>query len=97
VSRLPPNFGVDISADEIVEIAKTFYIDLALATAPDILDVLLKKFPVERILFGSDMPYAQEGAVLAYNKYLNQYPLGDDLRKKVAAGNAQNLFPRLRN
>jgi predicted TIM-barrel fold metal-dependent hydrolase len=97
VSRLPPNFNAHITAEEIVETAKTFYLDLALATAPEILDVLLKKFPSERILFGSDMPYAQEGAVLAYNKYLNQYPLDDDLRKKVATGNALNLFPRLRN
>jgi predicted TIM-barrel fold metal-dependent hydrolase len=97
VPRLPPNFGKPIPAEQIVEDAKSFYFDLALSSSPEILDTLLKYFPHERILFGSDMPYAQEGAVLAFNEMLDEYPLGDELRRKIAFENSWALFPRLKD
>lgn len=62
VSRLPPQFNSSKSAEEIAEDAKSFYLDLALATSPEILSTLVNNFPHNKILFGSDMPYAQEGA-----------------------------------
>jgi predicted TIM-barrel fold metal-dependent hydrolase len=78
-----------------LEDAKSFYLDLALATSPEILDMLLKHFPNDKILFGSDMPYAQEGAVVAFNEMLDEYPLGEELRR-LAFENATELFPRLK-
>jgi predicted TIM-barrel fold metal-dependent hydrolase len=58
VSKLPPRFNSTKSTDEILEDMKSFYLDLALATSPEILDTLLKHFPHDKNLFGSDMPYA---------------------------------------
>jgi len=84
-----------MSAEDIVADIKSFYCDLALATAPEVLELLLKVFPNDRILYGSDTPYAADGAVLAFNEYLNRYPLGEELRKKIAFRNAAKLFPRL--
>ncbi|RDW59535.1 hypothetical protein BP6252_12622 [Coleophoma cylindrospora] len=92
VPRLPKTFGTTMTSEEIVEDAKTFYFDLALATSPQILDTLLKYVPTDRILFGSDTPYAPDGAVYAFNKYLNDYPLDEETRNKLAFGNAMKLF-----
>lgn len=94
-TRLPTSFDFHMSAEDIVADIKSFYCDLALATAPEVLELLLKVFPNDRILYGSDTPYAADGAVLAFNEYLNRYPLGEELRKKIAFRNAAKLFPRL--
>jgi len=94
-TRMPASFDFHMSAEDMLEDAKSFYYDLALATGPEVLDLLLKVFPHDRILFGSDTPYAAEGAVLAFNEYLNSYPLSEDLRRKFAFENAAKLFPRL--
>jgi predicted TIM-barrel fold metal-dependent hydrolase len=96
VSRLPESFGSQMSHEQIIEDAKSFYFDLALATSPEVLGTLLKHFSHDRILFGSDMPYAQDGAVMAFNEMLDAYPLDENLRLKLAEGNAKELFPRLK-
>jgi predicted TIM-barrel fold metal-dependent hydrolase len=70
--------------------------DFALVTAPEILDLLLKNFPVDRIIFGSDTPYAAEAAVLGFNAALDRHPLGEELEGKIARGNALDLFPRMK-
>jgi 6-methylsalicylate decarboxylase len=94
-TRPQTSFDFHMSAQDIVADIKSFYYDLALAMAPEVLDMLLKVFPHENILFGSDTPYAADGAVLAFNEYLNSFPLSEELRKKFAFGNAAKLFPRL--
>ena len=94
-TRMLASFDFHMSADNMLEDAKSFHFDLALATAPEVLDLLLIVFPHDRILFGSDTPYVAEGAVLAFNEYLNSYPLREDLRKKFAFENAAELFLRL--
>lgn len=96
MSKLPPQFNSSKSAEEIVEDTKSFYLHLALATSPEILGTLVKHFPHDNILFGSDMPYAQEGAVVAFNEMLDEHPLGEELRRKFAFENAMELFPRLK-
>ena len=96
VSRLPPHVNNTKSADKIIEDAKSCYFDLALAMSPEILDTLLKHFPVDRLLFESDMPYAQEGSVIAFSGRMDGYLLGEDLRQKLAFENAIELFPRLK-
>ena len=96
VSRLPDTFGKTMTAEEMVEDAKSFYVDLALSTAPETLDTLLKHFPVERILYGSDTPYAPDGAVMAFKEYFDAYPLSQELRQKISFENALELFPNLR-
>jgi predicted TIM-barrel fold metal-dependent hydrolase len=95
VSRLPPNFSVQRSTEDIVANAKSFYFYLALATSPEILDTFSKHFPTDRILFGSDMPYAQEGAVMAFNQLLNEYPLSEELKRMFAYENAMAPVPEV--
>jgi len=94
ISRLSDNFGHRMTAEQIVEDAKSFYVDLALSSSPEILDTLLKNFPIERILFGSDTPYAPDGAVLAFNQLLDEYPLSVEMREKLAFRNAMEVFQR---
>jgi hypothetical protein len=96
VSRLPTYFNCTKNGDKIVAKAKSFYFDLALATSPEIRDTSLNHFPHDRLLLDSDMPYAQEGAVVAFNEMLDEYPLGEDSRQKLAVENAEKLFPSLK-
>lgn len=96
IPGLPPKFNVQLSMEEIQVDAKSFYVDLALSTSANILDTLLKHFPTDRILFGSDTPYAHDGAVIAFSRMLDEYPLSEEVRRKFAFENAQKLFPRLK-
>jgi len=80
--------------DEIIEDAKSFYFDTALGGTPNILDTLLKWAPADRILFGSDSPYATIEA--EWNtKAMDEYPMEEEMRQKIYRDNALRLFPRL--
>ena len=79
--------------EQITEDAKSFYFDTALAGSANILDTLLKWAPRERVLYGSDFPYAtvetewSDGA-------LEGYEMDEEVRKAVYRENALELFPR---
>lgn len=83
------------TADEILADAKSFYFDLALAGTSNVLDMLLRWAPHERILYGSDYPYAIAEA--EYNtRKMEEYDMPATDRKDYYVGNGLNLFPRLR-
>lgn len=82
------------TADEIMRDAKSFYFDLALAGTGNVLDMLLKWAPKERLLFGSDYPYATVEAEICTQK-LGEYPIDEEDRERYYVGNARRLFPRL--
>lgn len=94
--KLPPKFGVTMTKEEIIEDAKSFYFDLAMASSAEILGTLLEHFPNDHLLFGSDTPYAPEQTVFEFNEYLNEYTLTPELRRMLAFENAGKLFPRLK-
>ena len=80
--------------EEIIEDAKSFYFDIALGGTPNILDTLLKWAPADRIMYGSDSPYATIEAEWN-DKAMDEYPMGEELRQKIYRDNALRLFPRL--
>ncbi|KAI4128673.1 MAG: hypothetical protein LQ338_002619 [Usnochroma carphineum] len=82
--------------DQIIEDLKTFYFDLALSGSANVLDTLLKWAPHERILYGSDFPFAG-GVEESFDTALESYGMGDNLRAMCYRDNALCLFPRLRS
>lgn len=80
--------------EQIREDAKSFYFDTALSGTANILDTFLKWVPPDRILFGSDSPYATVEAEVN-TKSLSEYPMEEKLRQKIYRDNALKLIPRL--
>ena len=92
LSTLSP--GSPRTPEAIMEDAKSFYFDLALAGTANVLDSLQKWAPAEHILYGSDYPYATVEA--EYNtRKLEEYNLLAKDRDMYYSGNALKLFPRL--
>ena len=75
---------------------KRFYFDTALSSSPTALPSLLAFAERERVLFGSDFPYAPAGAVAAFSRLYESVPLSDVQRVSIDRGAAEGLFPRLR-
>ena len=79
--------------EQIMEDAKSFYFDTALSGTANILDTFLKWAPPDRILFGSDSPYATLEA--EWNtKSLGEYSMKEKLRQDIYRDNALKLIPR---
>ena len=80
--------------EQITEDAKSFYFDVALSGSANILDSLLKWAPRERVLYGSDFPYATAEAEWS-DKALEGYEMDAEMREGIYRENALRLFPRL--
>jgi aminocarboxymuconate-semialdehyde decarboxylase len=81
---------------EILADLQRFYFDTALSSSPAALPSLIAFAGRERILYGSDFPYAPEPVGAAFNKKLDVYEgLSDDEQSAIAYRNALPLFPRL--
>ncbi|KAL3440599.1 amidohydrolase-like protein [Aspergillus insuetus] len=78
---------------EIREDFRTFSFDLALSSDPAVLDMLLQLVPHERIVYGSDFPYARPTLVTGFNQNLDAYDFGQpELREMVYHANAERLL-----
>jgi 6-methylsalicylate decarboxylase len=89
--------GAPQTAAEILQDAKSFYFDTALAGTKNVQALMHDWAPEDRMLFGSDYPYCNEEA--EYNaSELETYMdgLGKEERERVYWRNALELFPRLR-
>jgi predicted TIM-barrel fold metal-dependent hydrolase len=100
-SSIIPFFAAHIqpppkTAEEIVEDAKLFYFDLALSSTPYVLDSLLKNFPKDRILCGSDYPFAPPPSTISLAQALDSYEMDDETREMIYWKNACAIMPRLR-
>ena len=84
------------TAAEIVEDAKLFYFDLALSSTPYVLDSLLRNFPKDRILCGSDYPFAPPPSTISLAQALDRYEMDDETREMIYWKNACAIMPRLR-
>ena len=80
--------------EEIMEDAKSFYFDLALSGSANALDSLLRWAPRDRVLYGSDSPYATDEAVWSDTE-LEGYEMDAETRRAIYRENALKLFPRL--
>ena len=46
----------------------------------------------ERVMYGSDYPYAPDETILGYSESLANIELSDEVREKVYYGTAKTLF-----
>lgn len=72
---------------------RRFYYDTALTPSPFSMPALLRFAPRDRVLFGSDYPYAPAKASIAFSRILSAYPT--TRHAAINRGNALKLFPRL--
>jgi 6-methylsalicylate decarboxylase len=72
--------------------AKSFYFDTALSTDHKVLDLLLSWAGPERILFGSDFPYAPRASSVLFAKDLDAYKIAEQDRERIYQKNALGLF-----
>ena len=75
---------------------KRFHFDTALSSSPTALPSLLAFAEPDHVLFGSDFPYAPAGAVAAFSRLYEGFPLSDVQRASIDRSAAQQLFPRLK-
>ena len=80
--------------EAIVENAKPFYFDLALAGTTNVLDSLLKLAPKEHLFYGSNYPYVIEKAEFN-TRSLKRYEMLEESRNFYYAENEVEVFPRL--
>lgn len=96
-SMLPfPRAGINITQEQYMEDAKSFYFDLALSAGDVTLGVLEKFAKPGRVLWGSDYPYAGMKNIDYFCEEFEKY----EFRKEgtgasVERGAAEVLFPRL--
>lgn len=83
-------------ADEKQSILRRFYYDIALSGTPSALPSLLEVADPGRITYGTDFPFAPSMAIGFLNMQYENYPLDRFLRTAIDHGNAEALFPRLK-
>ncbi|PWY83380.1 2-amino-3-carboxymuconate-6-semialdehyde decarboxylase [Aspergillus heteromorphus CBS 117.55] len=79
---------------EFMDALRSFYYDLALSSAPAVLNLLMDLVPHEHILYGSDYPNAPPIKVAGYRENLDAFAMDEELRKMVYFENAQRLFSK---
>jgi 6-methylsalicylate decarboxylase len=84
-----------MSANDILEQAKSFYFDLALSGSQEVLPLILRFAKKGHVLFGSDYPHATVPFSKGFTKFIDEYEMDDEMRKEVYHGAAEKLFPRL--
>ena len=93
-----PDYGLsDKTAEEFLEDARKFYYDLALSGNRYTLGLLTEFASEDKILFGSDFPYAPTPTIETHTRLLDAYDLNEKQRRQIAQRNALKLFPRLKN
>lgn len=97
ISELSRAFRPELPGpSEILAALRSFYFDTALSSSAAALPSLIAFAGSERILYGSDFPYAPAQVGIAFNEKLDAYDgLSEHEHRLVAYGNAASLFPRL--
>ncbi|KAK4445926.1 hypothetical protein QBC34DRAFT_412483 [Podospora aff. communis PSN243] len=88
-------WGTGTTHDEAAQALRSFYYDVALSTSPQTLRTLLEMVPEDRIVYGSDFPYAPSSAYPAFLEDLETFDLAPHVRDRLNFGNAQTLISRL--
>ncbi|XVQ06431.1 hypothetical protein ACQP1W_27650 [Spirillospora sp. CA-255316] len=81
--------------DAGVAALRRFWFDVALSASPTTLPSLLAFAHPDRILFGSDSPYAPNTTVNFMASSLDSHRMRTPLRQAINRGNAEKLVPRL--
>jgi predicted TIM-barrel fold metal-dependent hydrolase len=88
-ARLP-----QISREQIEARLRQFWYDVALSPAPGTLQCLAQVAAPERIVFGSDWPFANLRVVAEMLRTYEAAPLPATQRSAIDRGNAMSLFPQ---
>lgn len=81
--------------DERLAMVRRFHYDIALSSTPTTFPTLLEAVDHDKILFGSDFPFAPAAAVRYMREQYESVDLDPGLRHAIDRGNAERLFPRL--
>ncbi|MFD4605747.1 amidohydrolase family protein [Streptomyces sp. NPDC058464] len=84
-----------IAPDLFLTELRRFYFDTALSSASPTMRALRAFAAPDRILFGSDWPYAPGRSAFTFTRELDALDLPVDDRTAIHRGNAAALFPRL--
>ncbi|KAI0452043.1 amidohydrolase family protein [Xylaria acuta] len=90
-----PEFGAVMSAEDIINQAKSFYFDLALSGSNEMLPLILGFAKPGHLLFGTDFSHATVPFCQSFTNFIDEYAMSDEKRKEVYNGAALTLFPRL--
>ncbi|MTD58009.1 amidohydrolase family protein [Amycolatopsis pithecellobii] len=85
------------TSDDFLNDLRTFYYDTALSTGSSTMAALLDFVGADRVLFGSDWPFAEAERIAHFIDELDgNWSISEEAKAKIARGNAARLFPRLR-
>ena len=73
---------------------RRFYFDLALSSSSAALPTLLAFASEDRLLYGSDWPFAAPETIAHFRCEFDNFPLPEPVRQAIAYRNAERLFPR---
>jgi predicted TIM-barrel fold metal-dependent hydrolase len=93
--RIAPVIAQGGDPGAALDTLRRFYFDTGLCTSPAALPSLLAFADPQRLMYGSDWPYAPEFAIGYFDSLLDGYPLDAELRVRMERTNAEALFPRL--
>lgn len=84
-----------LSGERLVPAMRSFYYDVTQSLSAPTIAALRALVPTDRLLFGSDCPFAKEPQVRAALAELDRLELPPAERQALERGNALRLFPRL--
>jgi aminocarboxymuconate-semialdehyde decarboxylase len=84
-----------LPSSEILGECRRFYVDTALSASPAALPTTTAFVPHDRILYGSDNPYAPPEVSSVFTAYLDAANLSPKQAAAINRDNAVTLFPRL--
>ncbi|OJK02607.1 hypothetical protein ASPACDRAFT_112753 [Aspergillus aculeatus ATCC 16872] len=92
---LAAEYVIGTTYEQVMADFRSFHFDLALSATPQVVEVLRRMVPSDRILYGSDFPYAPLPAYPAFLEELEECEMSEELREGIYFGNARKLIPRL--
>lgn len=93
---VPANFTQQ-TIDEVLSVARSFYYDLAVSSTSIQLSTLLQFVGPEKIVYGSDFPYANNVTIDYFDSQLEVYEMNTTDRNSVYYGTAMELMPRFKD
>jgi predicted TIM-barrel fold metal-dependent hydrolase len=88
------NKDFKLSGDKLMPAMRNFYYDVTQSLSAPTFAALRALVPLERLLFGSDCPFAKEPQLRAVLGELDRLGLASAERSKIERANALTLFPR---
>ncbi len=83
--------------DSVLADYRSFYLDTAVATAPETIAGMLAFADPARIVFGTDFPFTHPDEVTFFAGQLDGFELDSGIHQAISGTNATALFPRLRH